>query len=198
MKKPLLIFFSLIAIFQISKAQDFPYGKISAEEMNMKSYAKDTAAHAVVLNEFGKSRIAVASDDNIKLIFDYHVKIKIFDSKAFEKGTVEIPVYNNSANDSYEEVSDIKGVTFYRDENGLIQKAELEEKKIYPQKENKHWAVYKFAMPGIHNGSVIEYSYQITSPYFENFHSWNFQDDIPKVIPSMRYISPLSGIIISR
>ncbi|SHM11789.1 DUF3857 domain-containing protein [Mucilaginibacter sp. OK098] len=181
MKKPLLIFFFLIFISGLSSAQDFPYGATSTQEMNMKNYAKDTSAHAVVLQEFGKSRIAVVSDDNIKLIYEYHVKIKIFDSKAFDKGTIQIPVYNNSDNDSYESVSDIAGVTYYKDDNGFTQKVELEDKKIYPVKENKHWANYKFALPGLRNGCVIEYKYKIESPYFENFHSWHFQDDIPKV-----------------
>jgi hypothetical protein len=181
MKKPLLIlFFSFFAVM-LTSAQDFPYGTVSTDEMNMKSYAKDTSAHAVVLQEFGKSRIAVVTDDNIRLIYEYHVKIKIFDSKAFDKGTIEIPVYNNSDADSYENVSDITGVTYYKDDNGFTQKVDLQDKKIYPVKENKHWANYKFALPGIRNGCIIEYKYKIESPYFENFHSWHFQDDIPKI-----------------
>lgn len=147
----------------------------------MKNYAKDTSAHAVILREYGKSRMDVAADDYIKLIYEYHVKIKIFDAKGFDNGTVEIPVYNNSNNDLYENVDGITGVTYYKDDNGLTQKIELENKKIYPVKENKHWATYKFAMPGLRNGCIIEYKYTIESPYFENFHSWHFQTDIPKI-----------------
>ena len=71
--------------------------------MDMKKYAKDTSAHAVVLQEYGTSRINLTNDDNIKLIFEYHVKIKIFDSKGFDNGTVaKIPVYNdNDKSDAY-------------------------------------------------------------------------------------------------
>jgi hypothetical protein len=181
MKKTLLIVIALFFLSNLVTAQDFPYGKATEEEMNMKKYAKDTSAHAVVLQEFGKSKIDVTNDDNIKLIYEYHVKIKIFDNKGFDKGTVEIPVYNNSDNDSYESVSDITGITYYTDDNGLTRTVELANSKIYPVKENKHWANYKFALPGIRNGCIIEYKYRLESPYFENFHSWKFQSDIPKV-----------------
>lgn len=180
MRKALLILF-LSGVAHIAIAQNFPFGQVTPAEMEMKKYTKDTSAHAVVLQEFGKSRIDVTGDDNIKLIYEYHVKIKIFDNKGFDNGTVQIPVYNNSDADSYESVDDITAVTFYKDDNGLTQKVELENKKIYPVKENKHWANYKFALPGLRNGCVIEYKYRIESPYFENFHSWRFQDEIPKV-----------------
>jgi hypothetical protein len=181
MRKTLLTLFILFGVLRLAAAQDFPFGKVTAEEMGMKKYAKDTSAHAVVLQEYGKSRIDVTSDDNIKLIYEYHVKIKIFDAKGFDNGTVQIPVYNNGDADSYENADDIAGVTYYQDDNGLTQKVELEDRKIYPVKENKHWANYKFALPGLRNGCVIEYKYRIESPYFENFHSWHFQSDIPKV-----------------
>jgi hypothetical protein len=181
MNKALLTLFTLFGVLQLAAAQDFPFGKVTAEEMELKNYIKDTSAHAVILQEFGKSRIDVTSDDNIKLIYEYHVRIKIFNNKGFDNGTVEIPVYNNGNADSYESVDDIAGVTFYKDDNGLTQKVELENRKIYPVKENKHWANYKFALPGLRNGCVIEYKYRIESPYFENFHSWHFQADIPKI-----------------
>ncbi|HEY8928943.1 MAG TPA: DUF3857 domain-containing protein [Mucilaginibacter sp.] len=181
MIKPLLIAFFALFTVGIVAAQDFEFGKITSEEINMTKYAKDTSAHAVVLNEFGKSRINIGSNDRIVLMYEYHVKIKIFDSKAFEKGTVQIPLYNGSDNDSYEEVSNIQAVTYYRDDNGLLQKSELENKKIYPVKENKHWANYKFALPGLRNGCIIEYKFTIESPYWDRLRSWHMQDDIPKV-----------------
>ena len=48
-----LIFFISHAAF----AQDFPYGQVDDAALDMKKYDKDTSAHAVVLNEYGTSRI---------------------------------------------------------------------------------------------------------------------------------------------
>src|SRR3569832_384829 len=112
MKKNLLL---LIIIFCSISAfgQDFPYGQVDNTALDMKKYDKDTSAHAVVLNEHGTSRINLTSDYHIRLTFEYHAKIKFFDNKDFEReGSFVIPVYNSAAM-VYEEVEDVKGITFY-------------------------------------------------------------------------------------
>ena len=124
MKKNLLILLSFIIFTNYASAQDFEYDNPTESELQMKKYSGDTSAHALVLREYGRSRINLMSDDNIKLLYEYHVKIKIFDSKGFDNATVQIPVYNNKDNDSYEEVSDITGFTYYTDESGRTQKIE--------------------------------------------------------------------------
>ena len=180
MKKvlPLLL---ILFLTRSATAQDFPFGAISQEEINMQNYARDISAHAVVLQEFGKARIDVGADEQIKVFYDYHVKIKIFDAAGFENGTVKIPVYNNRATDMYENLEGITGITYYKDDNGLPQKVELDNKKIYLAKESKHLAYYNFALPGLKAGCVIEYKYRLVSPYWENFPTWHFQSAIPKV-----------------
>jgi transglutaminase-like putative cysteine protease len=146
----------------------------------MKKYDADTSAHAVVLNEYGTSSINVVSDDRIKIIYQYHVRIKILDAKAFDKGTVEIPFYTEN-DESYENVGAIKGITIYKDDNGNIQTAELDQSKIVSVKQNKYWSYKKFAMPNLHSGAIIDYSYVLITPFWDKFQPWHFQDDIPKV-----------------
>ena len=180
MKKTLLfltILFTSITVF----AQDFPFGQRDDAALDMKKYDKDTSAHAVVLNEYGTSRIQLNTDYNPRLTFEYHTKIKFFDNKEFEReGAFEIPVYF-SDNTLYEDVEDLKGITFYKDDNGTVQEAELDPKKVFKVKDSKHLSILKFSMPALKSGCVIEVSYKLISPYFYNFHSWNFQDHIPKV-----------------
>jgi len=180
MKKTLLfitILFTSIAAF----AQDFPYGEQDNAALDMKKYDKDTSAHAVVLNEYGTSTINLTSDYNIRLTFTYHAKIKFFDSKEFERvGTFEIPIYNGGSTE-YEDVEDIKGITFYKDANGTVQQTELDSKKVIREKQDKHITRLKFAMPALRNGCVIEVTYKVISPYIGRFHPWYFQDYIPKI-----------------
>lgn len=179
MKKNLLFFIAFF-IATTAFAQDFPYGKVDNAAIALTKYDKDTSAHAVVLQEFGSTRMVLTNDYDLKLIFEYHAKIKFFDNKEFENhGTVMVPVYGDG--DSYEDVQDVRGITFYKDDNGLVQTAELDPKKVFRVKENKHWSTLKFAMPALRNGCVIEINYKIISPYLHNFHSWEFQSDIPKV-----------------
>lgn len=158
-------------------ADDFPYGNFSIEEMNMASYEKDKTANAVVLNEYGKTWIS--SRDGLPLYHEYHIKIKIFNSKAFDKGNIQIPIYKSDSR-SFEQVRDIEGVTFYTDEQGAIKRTYLDPKKAITENKNKYWDVVKFAMPNLRDGCVIEYKYTIESPYTLRFKNWVFQSDIPK------------------
>ncbi|MBS1531983.1 MAG: DUF3857 domain-containing protein [Bacteroidetes bacterium] len=163
-------------------AQDFTYGDVSSQELDMKKYDKDTSAHAVFLNEYGTTHINFDNDYNVKLTFRYHARIKFFDNKEFERqGTFEIPTYSSGDNDHYEEVQDVKGTTYFKDDNGNVQKEELDKKNIFITRNSKHWSTVKFALPGLRKGCVIEVSYNLVSPYLFDFHSWDFQDDIPKV-----------------
>jgi transglutaminase-like putative cysteine protease len=180
MRKLLLLLTSCF-ISAVACAQDFPYGEQDNAALDMKSYAKDTSAHAVVLDEHGISKITVTNLDEIRLVYTYHAKIKFFDDKDFEsEGTFEIPLYSSDGQ-HYEEVTEIKGVTFYKDDNGLVQKVELDPRKVFRVKEDSHNTVVKFAMPGLRKGCVIDVMYQVESPYFYNFHHWEFQGYIPKV-----------------
>jgi hypothetical protein len=180
MTKPLFNLLILSLFSTIASAQNFDFGNYSQKEMDMKRYDADTSAHAVVLNEYGTSSINVVADDRVKIIYEYHVKIKILDAKGFDKGTIQIPFYS-AGDDTWEDVSDIKGVTNYKDDNGNIQTAELDPSKIVSVKENKYWSYKKFAMPNLHSGAIIEYSYRLITPFWDKFQPWHFQDDIPKV-----------------
>lgn len=181
MKKslPLLLIISLLTIG--AYAQNFQFGGFTQEEMAMTKYAKDTSAHAVVLNEFGKSTIDETNDDHISVIHEYHVRIKIFDKAGYGEGNVEIPFRNSKDGEFVEQVNNIKGITIYTDDNGGIKTTELDTKKIYKVKDYEYQSTMKFAMPAIKDGCIIEYSYQIISPFWEKFRSWDFQGDIPKV-----------------
>ena len=172
----LLVFISFTSL---ASAQDFPFGKFTIEEVNLKNYKNDTSAHAVVLNEFGSSRIDIAADDHIKIFFKYHTKIKILDTKGFDKGTIAVSFYDSE--DTHDEVTDIKGITTYTAENGAIKQADLEPSKIYTTTENKYWKTVKFALPNLRAGCVIEFSYNKQIQGFGRLPSWEFQDDIPKM-----------------
>lgn len=177
MNKLLLNLLIFIFFATICKAQDFPFGKFTVEEMNQKTYPLDTSAHAFVLKEFGSTRID-ATDNGIKTYFKYHVRIKIFDSKAFDKGTVTLSFYDDA--DTHDEITDIKGTTTYMEDNGSIKVAEMDQSKIFTTTENKYWKQKKFALPNIRNGCIVEYTYTKVFEGFYRFPSWEFQDDIPK------------------
>src|ERR1700754_3751022 len=127
-----LLLFLLASSFSTTvMAQNFTYGEVDEYALGMKRYNNDTSAHAVVLNEYGTSKISFTNDYHIMITFEYHTKIKFFDNKEFEnEGTFEIPIYNSDGL-VYEDVEDIKGVTFYKDDKGDVQQAVLDPKKVF-------------------------------------------------------------------
>ncbi|WP_207534241.1 DUF3857 domain-containing protein [Desertivirga arenae] len=178
MKKTLILGLLALSCFHLKAQEDFQFGKPTSTEFELKKYGQDTSANAVVLREFGTAYI---SSSNSNLIFNYHVRLKIFNSKAFDKGQIAVMI-RNQGGDAFETMRDIKGVTFYPDENGLMRQSDLDPKQIFKQtKATKFSDQVKFALPNIRPGSIIEYSYQIESPFIHNFRTWEFQEDIPKI-----------------
>jgi hypothetical protein len=175
------LFFILVFLVTTSSlsAQNFPVGAWTQAELQMTKYDKDPSAHAVVMDEYGHSRINVVSDETIRLVYYYHVKIKIFDKDGAKHGTVEIPLYNGER--VGEEISDVTGTTVYTKEDGGIETLSLDPKSVFKVTEDKNHSTVKFAMPGIRNNCIIEYQYRITTPYFQDLHDWQFQNSIPKI-----------------
>lgn len=167
----------LMAPFVVAaQNKEFPFGKTTYAELDMKGDPNDTSAVALVLNELGNSYF----NDNWDVVFEYHTKIKILKQAGVEKGNVEIQYYtNNKSYDKREQIRSVRASSFNL-EGGRIKEVKLDDKGIFTQDLNEYWSVQKFAIPNVRVGSVIEYSYTIVSPFFFNFRNWDFQSDIPK------------------
>ncbi|UEG54734.1 DUF3857 and transglutaminase domain-containing protein [Mucilaginibacter daejeonensis] len=178
MPRALIALLSLLCVINTAKAADFPFGNFTVDELAMKSYAKDATAHAVVLQEYGKSWIS--SVDGLPLIHEYHVKIKLIDSKALNEGNVHIPVYRFD-NNRVERIRDVEGITTYTDENGNVQRITFDPRQVITENHNKYWDEVKFAMPGLRPGCIIEYKYTLESPNTLGMKDWTFQSSMPKM-----------------
>jgi hypothetical protein len=198
MKKQLTII-CFISCVQLVLAQDFvhEFGKFSNEEFQLQGYAKDPLAEAVVIYDIGESYFSLF-DDGFQLFFERRMKIKIFNKAGLKWAQISIPYYDE--NDKYEEITELKGNT-YNMENGAVRVTALDPKNTYNEKYNEHWHDRKFAMPDVKEGSVIEISYKIKSPYLFNLRNWEFQTKIPviyseyttKMIPFYEYTYILQG-----
>lgn len=93
----------------------------------------------------------------------YFYRVKIYDKdKAEDWLNLEIPIYNVGSN--RESLGKFKAFT-YNLENGAAVPLKVEKSSQYKSKENKYVTLTKFAFPGVKNGSVIEYQYEIVSPF---------------------------------
>lgn len=189
MKKSLLLFlFSVISIFAFS--QSFDYGAITYNDYEFDRKKLDSNANAIVLKEFGTARIDI--DDatgRLELIFDYHVKIKIYNKEGFDNANIIVPLYKDDTRE--ETINDLKASTFNYTGGRFIETA-MDKKAIFFENRSKYTKLLKFTLPNLQEGSIIEYSYRLKSPNLFNFKTWNFQSNIPKVVSE--YLVYIPGI----
>jgi hypothetical protein len=177
--KKILLLFLLNLLVLCAYAQDFTFGGISPEDYNFDRKTIDSNANAVVLKEFGTARLQVdEGTGRIVVIFDYHIKIKIFNKEGFKHANIVIPTYKDSEVEEF--IQDLHASTFNFTGGQLVEN-EIDKKAIFKENRSKHTYLTKFTLPNIKEGSVIEYSYRLTSPLLFNFRTWEFQSEIPKV-----------------
>lgn len=181
---PVAVFFiSISAVF----AQSGPgkFGRVEANELTMRVYDKDTSAAAVILSDVGYSYFTY--NKGFKIIFERHTRIKILKKSGYDAANIVIPYYQQG--NTKEQVSNIKGYT-YNLEGSRVSKDKLDGTVVFDEKLNENWFNKKIAMPNVKEGSVIEYSYTITSDFLYNLRSWEFQTTIPVVFSEYKVRIP--------
>jgi hypothetical protein len=198
--KRLIIFTILsIGILQNAQTQIYPkeFGRVSKEEIELKKYAKDPNAEALVLYDIGKSYF-VEANNNFDVVFERVTRIKILTEAGIKWAEVEIPYYRED--NIFEKVYEIEAYA-YNLEDGMINKTPVQVSNTFDEKINNNWNLKKFAIPNVRAGTVIEYRYKLSSEYKFNLRDWEFQWRIPvvyseyevKMIPYYEYTYLMQG-----
>ena len=180
-QKFLTIVVSILCLQTSTFAQEklnFKFGKVEKEDFNLTSSLVDSGTAAVVIADFGKSDfISNPSELTFSLIYRHKKRVKILKNSGFDAATVVIPLYtSNSGNE--EKLQDLKAYT-YNVENGKVVEIKLNKDQVYSEKASKNWVHKKFTFPGVREGSIIEYSYEVKSDFFFNLQAWEFQGQYP-------------------
>lgn len=175
-KKPFLflivLFLSMFQLFSQSKE----FSKVTKEELAATKHHLDSTASASVIFSFG--RISFKYDNGWMYVYEVEKRIKIYDKEGYDEATVKIPYYVGSNNSSSESVSKIKAIT-YNLEGNKIATTKIKKSDVYDEEVNDFYKLKGFTLPEIKDGTIIEYSYQITSPFITSFPQWFFQESIP-------------------
>ena len=169
----------ILALFaKTSFSQEYPRipGNLSQEEINLKFYAKDTEAPALVLYDLGESEF-FESENGYDIRFTRKKRIKIFSKAGIEYSEITLPFYSESFVKT-EKVNIVNAVT-YNYENDKIVARPLDKSTIYEVILNERWKAKKFTFPNVREGSIIEYEYVLETPFHFNLPDWTFQDRIP-------------------
>jgi transglutaminase-like putative cysteine protease len=161
-----------------TKALKVKFGKVSEKELSMKQYEKDTCADAVILFNEGNLSFVLDNDKGFQYQYKEHLRIKIFNSNAFNYANYTFFLYHNSS--QQEKLVKLKAYTFNK-KDGKLKKNKLSLNDILWEKHNKNIDKGKITMPNVIEGSVIDIEYTITSDYMYNLRPWQFQYEIPVV-----------------
>ncbi len=178
MKKIILGILLLLPLASYSQKLPIKFGDVSLDELKMVRYEKDTTAPAVVLVDYGESIIDYNQEKGFVIKFERVRRVKILTKDGYDWGNLTIQLYRDGSTE--EDLTSVKAIT-YNLEKGKIVETKLKNDAIIREETDKNLRNVKIALPNVKEGSVIEVSYKVTSPFLFNFQDWDFQSTIPIV-----------------
>ncbi|AXG73289.1 DUF3857 domain-containing protein [Flavobacterium arcticum] len=170
----LLIAFLLLSLNTF--AQKFELGKVSVDELKETSHKTDPSAPAAILYKKGFTRFDFNNSGDWIIVTDVEVRVKIYTKEGYSYANVEVPYYTKGMDK--EEVVFTDAVTYNLDGN-KIEKTKLKNEGEFKEDYTVNWHIKKITLPAVKEGSVIEYHYQIRSPFKRSIPTWYFQGKLP-------------------
>lgn len=187
MKKIFLVAFcSMNLIFIEAQKHEFlNYPKFNDADLTKQKSALDENAPAEILFKSLHFSIDNNTGDLVKKAF---YRVKIYDKdKAEDWLNLEIPLYQSGSNQ--ETISKVKAFT-YNLENGTSVATKVDKSSKFKSKESKYVSITKFAFPNVKNGSIIEYQYEVTSPFLYVVPEITIETDTPSLYTEYVLDSP--------
>jgi hypothetical protein len=175
MKKLLIILLTLYSFICFSQVSLKQLPKITIDDFESISCEIDSSAKAQIIYDIGNTYFWV-NNERIEHVFEKTTRIQILNKSGYDYATIDIPFYVGSS--GKEELVDFTA-TSYNFQDGEIISETVNEKALYEDEINQWWKRKKYAFTKVKEGTIIEYSYKISSPYNVHLRTWFFQHDIP-------------------
>jgi Domain of Unknown Function with PDB structure (DUF3857) len=147
----------------ISQLDPIKFGDISMEDMRMKTEETDSSAGAMMLMNFGEIFPGIWGEN----FLENHLRIKILSKKGFRFANMEIP---------FSEAINIHEAATFNLVGDKIVETKLTQENIFIEKNNLDYYKYRLAFPDVHEGSVLEFSY---NRRYAGLPNWEFQKSMP-------------------
>ncbi|RXG14019.1 putative protein DUF3857 [Leeuwenhoekiella aestuarii] len=185
MHKITCIIFLLVS--SICFAQDFRFSKVSLEELQEEAHPLDPEADAAILYREKYSHLDYLQNSGFILKTEVYERIKIYNPEGFKWATQQVALYQGSS--SEETISGLRGVT-YTLEGSNIEETKLRKDGIFSEERNKYYDIEKFTLPNLQKGCVIEFKYEVMSPFISTIDEVKLQEEIPLNKAKITFTSP--------
>ncbi len=176
MKTFVLLGLLLFSLLLAAQKPSIKFGEVPIEDLKMTVYEPDSSAEAVVLADYGKATISYQQNQGFLLEFNRIKRLKILKKAGYDWANFIIPVYKTERLD--EKLSGLTAIT-YNLEEGKVTETKLSKEGIFQEKATDNWTNTRVTFPNVKEGSVIDISYRIISPFLYNLQDWEFQSTIP-------------------
>ncbi|GAB2766239.1 hypothetical protein GCM10010465_09760 [Actinomadura fibrosa] len=148
----------------IAWSQTEKFGDVKKKDLQEKMSEEEKAAGAVVLFKGRETHFEYDENTGWYLVTEYYERVKITEQKGLEAATKKIDVYLDG--NKKEKVTRIKGNT-YNLIGGKLQRESLENDWIFENQLTENRLQYTFTMPKVSVGSIVEWEYKVTSPFWK-------------------------------
>jgi len=184
----ILIFLIAAFLANNSFGEEFN-SKLIKEYLAKDKFEIDTEADAIILYESRTSEISVEtgiSSYYYKQLEHVHKIIKIIKSSALKEANVRI-LYREDGIRGF--IYQIEAKTYNLSGNE-VKETGLKKDDIYRKQVNGNLYELGFALPGVVEGSIIDYSYDHISPLNDFIPKWEIQGDYPVLLNIFRLKYP--------
>ena len=149
-------------------------GKISPADFTRQYPASlvDSNTTAIVLSDEGSIHYVGNKNGWFSYVYTRHTRIHVLDKKAFNLAKVSIRL--DGAGEYQDKLSGVEAVA-YNLESGQVVQTRMSDKDVFRDRLSKETTDARFSLPGVKEGSIIEYGYTIQSEFWKYLPSWQFQ-----------------------
>jgi len=153
---------------------------VSVTDLKETSCPADSAATAAYLYRHGKTYFELNGGYWV-MVTQVYTRVKVYKKEGYDYANPELVFYSgsNKARGSF------SNAVTYNLENGQIVKTPLNKESEFKETLEGEVTHKTIALPNVKEGSIIEYSTTVKTPFFSNLADWYFQYDIP--VKDVRY-----------
>src|SRR5690606_25782680 len=133
---------------------------------NIKKYGYGTCYNAIIEYNIVNIYFSFSSTRNLIVIHEVKKRIHILKKDGYHYGDITIPLYKKDRSNS--ENLKIKDAYTYNLVDGKVVRTKFNEKETYEDKYIGNTWYVSFSMPDVKEGSIIEYTTEVTSPFYSD------------------------------
>lgn len=169
------------------QSQERSFGQVADSLVHKTRFDQFPESDAIILSNIGKVIIASNGKDPFTANYSIQRIIKILKKDGLQDADLELPYFVFEG--SSEEIFNIRGYV-YNVEGETVTKQDISSDHIYDEEVTGSIHIKKISPPNLREGSVVEISYEMTSPLLGNIRDWRFQEEIPTLFSSYTFEYP--------